>query len=206
MSDGASDGGDTAELARRAQAAAKRGEDVYRCQATELGAASEAFPADDRGRKYLREVQSGNVGVARFLRVLVRAVRRNAARTLGLHRDIALWSEGKPPPSTPLGLQPGELVRVRSKRKGGRRPVGVPDDCPRAVPRDGHDPAVAAPGEPIVGAGHTRRQKSRTAAAFDGSPIGSGDKGDFKLKHQFGFSIVIAAVNPDWGARSQTSL
>ena len=117
VSEAEPEGGDIAELERRAQAAATRGEGVYRCQATEFGAASEPFPADDRGRKYLREVQSGNVGVGRFLRVLVRAVWRKAARMLGLHRDIALWSEGKPPPSTPLGLQPGELVRVRSKRE-----------------------------------------------------------------------------------------
>src|SRR5207237_10450959 len=85
VSDGVPDAGDTAELARRAQAAAKRGEDVYRCQAIELGAASEAFPAGDRGRKYLREVQSGNGGVERLLRVLVRAVRGKAARRPGRH-------------------------------------------------------------------------------------------------------------------------
>jgi hypothetical protein len=117
VSDDEPEAGDTAELARRAQAATTRGEGVYRCQATELGAASEPFPADDRGRKYLREVQSGNVGVGRFLRVLARAVWRKAARTVGLHRDIALWSERKPAPRPPLDLRPGELVRVKSKRE-----------------------------------------------------------------------------------------
>jgi hypothetical protein len=105
------------DLAGRAQAAAKRDDRTYRCQATELGAASEPFPADDRGRKYLRELQSGNVGAGRFVRVLARAVWRKAARTLRLHRDIALWSEGKPPAAAPLGLQPGELVRVKSRRE-----------------------------------------------------------------------------------------
>jgi hypothetical protein len=117
VSDAEPEAGDTAELARQAEAATTRREGVYRCQATELGAASEPFPADDRGRKYLREVRSGNVGVGRFLRVLARAVWRKAARTAGLQRDIALWSEGKPAPRPPLGLQPGELVRVRSRRE-----------------------------------------------------------------------------------------
>ena len=106
---------DDEELVRRTQAATTRGDGVYRCQATELGAASEEFPAGDRGRKYLKELQSGNVGIARFLRVLGRAVWRKAARTLRLHRDIALWSEGKPPAAEHLGLQRGELVRVRSR-------------------------------------------------------------------------------------------
>jgi len=114
---GAPGPGDEAELIRRTQAATTRGEGVYRCQATELGAASEEFPPDDRGRKYLRELQSGNVGIGRFLHVLARAVWRKAARTLRLHRDIALWSDGKPPAAAPLGLRPGELVRVRSRRE-----------------------------------------------------------------------------------------
>jgi len=114
----ASDGtGAAAELARRAHATTKRDERTYRCQATELGAASEPFPANDRGRKYLREIRYRNVGVGRFLRVLARAVWRKAARTIGLHREIALWSQGKPPASTPLQLRPGELVRVKSKRE-----------------------------------------------------------------------------------------
>ena len=109
--------GDDAELVRRTHAATTRGEGVYRCQATELGAASEEFPPDDRGRKYLSEVQCGNVSRRRFLRVLVRAVWRKAARTLRLHRDIALWSDRKPPAGAPLGLRPGELVRVKSRRE-----------------------------------------------------------------------------------------
>src|ERR671938_1080525 len=101
---GAPGPGHDAQLVRRTQAAATRGEGVYRCQATELGAASEEFPPGDRGRKYLQEVQSGNVGIGRFLRVLVRAVWRKAARTLRLHRDIALWSEGSRPPPSPWGF------------------------------------------------------------------------------------------------------
>ena len=115
--DDAPESGDDAELIRRTQAATTCGEGVYRCQATELGAASEEFPPDDRGRKYLREVQSGNVGILRFLRVLARAVWRKAARMLRLHGEMALSSDAKPLRAEPLGLQPGELVRVKSRRE-----------------------------------------------------------------------------------------
>jgi hypothetical protein len=113
----AEDDGASAELATRAHAAAERETSVYRCQATELGSASEAFPPGDRGRKYLEEVRVGNVGVGRFLRVLLRAVSRKLGRKLGRYGEMALTSPGKPPPSPPLGLRPGELVQVKSKRE-----------------------------------------------------------------------------------------
>jgi hypothetical protein len=106
-----------ADLAIRAQAGTTRAAGVYRCQATELGAASEPFSPGDRGRKYLDEVRCGNVGVGRFLRVLVRACSRKLGRTLGLYKAMALSSPGKPPPTTPLQLEPGELVQVKSKRE-----------------------------------------------------------------------------------------
>ena len=51
-----------AELEARSRAATTREPGVYRCQATELTAASEPFPPGGRGRKYLHEVQVGNVG------------------------------------------------------------------------------------------------------------------------------------------------
>jgi hypothetical protein len=156
VSDAEPKAGDTAELERLARAAATRGESVYRCQATELGAASEPFPAGDRGRKYLREVRSGNVGVGRFLRVLVRAVWRKAARTVGLHRDIALWSEGKPSPRTPLGLQRGELVRVRSRR-----------EIAEALDENGRNRGLAFDWEMLPHCGRTYRVQDRVRRFID---------------------------------------
>jgi hypothetical protein len=116
-----------AALAERTRPATKRSREIdgqkietYRCQATELVAASEPFPPQDRGMKYLREVQCGNVGVGRFLRVLVRAASRKFASILGLRKEVAVWSPGPPTPIEPLNLRPGELVRVKSKREIAR--------------------------------------------------------------------------------------
>jgi hypothetical protein len=154
--DGAPGPSDDAELIRRTQAAATRGEGVYRCQATELGAASEEFPSGDRGRKYLKEVQSGNVGIGRFLRVLARAVWRKAARTLRLHRDIALWSEGKPPAAEPLGLQRGELVRVKSRGEIGR-----------TLDENGRNRGLAFDWEMLPHCGRTYRVQDRVERFID---------------------------------------
>jgi hypothetical protein len=144
------------ELARRTQVAAKRDERTYRCQATELGAASEPFPADDRGRKYLRELRSGNVGVGRFVRVLARTVWRKAARTLGLHRDIALWSEGKPAAAEPLGLRPGELVQVKSR-----------GEIAQTLDENGRNRGLAFDWEMLPHCGRTYRVQDRVGRFID---------------------------------------
>jgi hypothetical protein len=104
-------------LEARSRAATTREPGVYRCQATELTAASEPFPPGDRGRKYLHEVRVGNVGIVRFLRVLARAVGRKLGRTVGLVGDVPISSPGPPADMQPLDLRPGDVVRVKSKRE-----------------------------------------------------------------------------------------
>jgi len=91
--------------------------DVYRCQATELVAASRPIPPEDRIRKYTGEIRCGNVGIFRFVRVLARAVSRKAGRMLRLRKEVPVSSPGPPGPTPTLGLQPGELVQVKSKRE-----------------------------------------------------------------------------------------
>jgi len=145
-----------AELAHRAHAATRRDERTYRCQATELGAASEAFPAGDRGRKYLREVRCGNVSTRRFLRVLARAVWRKLARTLRLHREIALWSSTKPAAATPLGLRTGELVRVKSRQ-----------EIAEALDANGRNRGLAFDWEMLPHCGRTYRVKDRVERFID---------------------------------------
>jgi hypothetical protein len=155
--DAAADGdGAHAELATRTHGAATRGPGVYRCQATELGAASEAFPAGDRGRKYLEEVRVGNVGVVRFLRVLLRAVSRKLGRKLGRYGEMALTSPGKPPPRPPLGLRPGELVQVKSKR-----------EIARAVDENGRNRGLAFDWEMLPHCGRTYRVRDRVQRFID---------------------------------------
>ncbi len=100
--------------------------EVYRCQATELVSASEPFPDRDL-LKYVREVQCGNVGIGRFVRVCVRAVVRKLGRALGLWTEYAL----RPAPDAsvdgePLHLRPGELVQVKSKAEIAR---AIDENC-----------------------------------------------------------------------------
>jgi hypothetical protein len=150
------DGSAGAELAARAQAAATREPGVYRCQATELGAASEPFPPGDRGRKYLDEVRVGNVGVVRFLRVLARAVSRKLGRMAGRYGEMALTSPGKPPPSPPLDLRPGELVQVRPKR-----------EIAQALDENGRNRGLAFDWEMLPHCGRTYRVLDRVERFID---------------------------------------
>jgi hypothetical protein len=89
--------------------------DTYRCQATELVAASHPITRRERFANYLDELRFRNVGPWRFLRVLARAVSRKLARQLGRHGSFPLRSLGKPGAYPPLNLRPGELVRVKTQ-------------------------------------------------------------------------------------------
>lgn len=144
------------ELEARSRAATMRETDAFRCQATELVAASEAFPPGDRGRKYLREVQVGNVGIVRFLRVAARAVTRKLGRALGLFDEVPLSSPGPPDPAQPLELRPGELVRVKSKR-----------EIARLVDENGRNKGLSFDWEMVPHCGHTYRVKDRVQRIID---------------------------------------
>src|SRR6267143_1909581 len=90
----------------------------YRCQATDLHAASQHLKLWDP-RPYVRECQNGNVAVGRFLRVMTRAAVQEPMRKLGLVPEVHLpgtRTAGKSPEPT-LDLQPGERVQVKSKEE-----------------------------------------------------------------------------------------
>jgi hypothetical protein len=87
----------------------------YRCQATEMVAASEPLSLTDP-RPYLREYTSDNVSIRTFTRVMTRATVTEVRRKLG--RLPALPVQGasaRSPETPPLDLQPGEQVRVKSR-------------------------------------------------------------------------------------------
>jgi hypothetical protein len=94
----------------------------YRCQATEALRASEPMSNYDM-RQYAREVKSRNVGIARLLRVAVRAVGQALSRGLhlpGIRRRLLRlgghrWRNPTPPipARDERGLQPGDTVEVR---------------------------------------------------------------------------------------------
>jgi hypothetical protein len=120
------DSADDSELEERTHAATTTEREVdgrliepYRCQATRLVDASEPFapPGQMKYRLYLREVQCGNVGIRRFLRVLMRAVLLKGGLASGLRSRLPLRPRsGSVAPSEPLHLGPGDLVRVKSKK------------------------------------------------------------------------------------------
>jgi hypothetical protein len=109
------------KLERLAQAGARtvreiegQRSEVWRCQATE------AFNATAELKKsylpqYWREMTNGNFGLLRFIRLLTQGFILEIARRVGLLRPLPLrgpGSESKGGES--LGLQPGDLVQVRS--------------------------------------------------------------------------------------------
>lgn len=87
----------------------------YRCQTTELPRATVRLRTLDP-RPYVRELTSGNVSLGRFLRVTARAAVEEPMSRLGLVPEVPVKGTGASSPETePLGLRPGDWVRVRSR-------------------------------------------------------------------------------------------
>ena len=112
---------------RRAPDPAAPGEQRYACQATELlRAAPQRIPSWD-GRQYVEDVRSGNAGALAMVRTLViglfneyQDASRRLPRRLRIREGRRYpFIEGRrdKTPGGSLGLQPGELVRVRSKEE-----------------------------------------------------------------------------------------
>ena len=89
----------------------------YACQATELLRASEPLPWWDV-RQYLRDISTGNVSAAQFVRGSWFAVYAIVRRKLRAPRNFPYFG-GKltTTPSDRLDLQPGELVQVKSRKE-----------------------------------------------------------------------------------------
>jgi hypothetical protein len=85
----------------------------YRCQATQMAAASVSVSTTDPG-SYLRELTSGNVTLRTFGRVMARATVMQPLHHLGRLPQMR-GDSAKSPKTEPLDLQPGEWVRVKSR-------------------------------------------------------------------------------------------
>ena len=92
---------------------------AYRCQATEALQATEPLSRFDL-RQYFREFASGNVRLLRLLRVAVRALTISIGRRLRLLSWRPLTQGETIPTRGDLGLQPGEIVEVRSAEEIAR--------------------------------------------------------------------------------------
>jgi hypothetical protein len=86
----------------------------FRCQATEMGAASSSVSTLDP-RPYFRELTTSNVSVRTFARVMARAAVMQPLHKLGKMPTLPLkGGSPKSPPAALLHLRPGEWVRVKS--------------------------------------------------------------------------------------------
>jgi hypothetical protein len=105
------------------------GEERYSCQATELlRAAPVCLPLKDM-RQYVMDVRTGNAGILGVLRAFLVALfnRYQSLSTKVLPRALWIkgglrwgWLKGRAGAKTPtaeLALQPGELVRIKSKEE-----------------------------------------------------------------------------------------
>jgi hypothetical protein len=93
--------------------------EVYRCQATDAVIASTPVNHYDP-RQWIREWRAGNVGFRHMLRIWLRSVTTAVARRAHLMDYLPeRGPEGERPLPTKgdLGLQPGEMVEVRSREE-----------------------------------------------------------------------------------------
>jgi hypothetical protein len=88
----------------------------YRCQMTEIANCSRHLRTFDP-RPYVRELTSGDVPLGRFIRVMARAAVMEPKRKLGLVPDVLTGNAPSGEAFETLGLQVGELVRVKSREE-----------------------------------------------------------------------------------------
>lgn len=128
----------------------------YRCQATEALRATEPLSRYDP-RQYIRELTSGNFGLARFVRVAVRGLRTAIGRRLRLLSWFPLPSRGEPAPTRGgLDLQPGDTVEVRS-----------PDEIADSVDEGGKSRGLAFDWEMLPYCGGRYRVQDRVERIID---------------------------------------
>jgi hypothetical protein len=128
---------------------------LYRCQATEIPRCTEHLRTWDP-RPYARELTSGNVSVGPFLRTMARAALEEPRRKLGLAPTVALVGNGDRKRIEPLDLQPGELVRVKSR-----------EEIARTLDHRGMNRGLRFDGEMLPFCGQTFRVRRRVERFID---------------------------------------
>ena len=130
-------------------------EEVWRCQATEALVATEALKTSNPAQ-YWRELRSGNVGPLHFLRAIVYGAFFEVAVRSGLKRRMPLIGNGETPDRPPLGLAPGDVVRVRS-----------PDEIVATLDSRGLNRGLSFDREMLPHCGRTYRVQARVRRIVD---------------------------------------
>ena len=102
----------------RARLRIKVAEDRYVCQSTELFRATEAFPGKKKpwmARIALREVRNGDLQAGLLVQLFLRWIRYAVPRAFKGHDSLRGTNQRTP--TETLDLQPGELVRVKSRAR-----------------------------------------------------------------------------------------
>jgi hypothetical protein len=129
--------------------------DAYRCQATDAPAATEPLRGFDP-RQYAREVTCGNISAPHAVKVLGRAIMgriRRGRRPLGPPLGPGTGPGERP---APLALQPGELVRIKSR-----------DEIRATLTPQGKNRGLWFDTEMVPYCGRTYRVRSRVARFID---------------------------------------
>jgi hypothetical protein len=94
-----------------------RNPDLWRCQATEAFKATTPLKTSNLSQ-YWRELRNGNYRLPTFLFIAVRGLFLEIGRRTGIVKPFPLTGpEGNKVGPAGLGVQPGELVRVRSREQ-----------------------------------------------------------------------------------------
>ena len=131
--------------ALRARVKVKADEHRYFCQSTELYKATRAFPDTQKHwtmRIAVRALRSGDLSIAGVVRMLSLWLGQKARRAAG--GDSWLHGPHQRTPSESLGLQPGEMVRIKSRaqivqtldRHGRNRGMGICSEMTRCCGRE----------------------------------------------------------------------
>ena len=130
-------------------------EEVWRCQATEALAATEPLKSSNASQ-YWRELKTRNVGPLHFLRAMAYGAFFELAVRSGLKHRMPLLGNGEPLDRPPLGLSPGDVVRVRP-----------PDEILATLDSKGLNKGLSFDREMLVHCGKTYRVQARVRRIVD---------------------------------------
>jgi hypothetical protein len=128
--------------------------EVWRCQATDALKFSEHIRTSNLAQ-YWREFRNGNFAPFRYLLLLVRGFVMEVARRLRVLKALPLHGPGAAPPAG-LGVQPGDLVQVRS-----------PDEIKSTLDEKGFNRGLSFDREMLPYCGRTFRVKDRVDRIVD---------------------------------------